>query len=336
MERNRKVFKGFTLIELLVVIAIIALLAAILMPSLASARESAKGASCISNLHNAGMGLTIYANTYRGFFPTAYRYVDGNSSAGGYWHWTAGLNPDDYTTPVNSGKYPKNSPQFVCPSHKPGGFAPTNFTSTRIPEPPAGQAAQSSTIDDKQAPRLSYVANEAIMPRKKFSRAKDLASPPGTSNLCQVTTDEIESPEQTILLGEFSDSANCIYGNSVGGGAAYKSHRPTNGVKTSTGVFDGEGYATGTEVFKLTFDEAIAAINAVLADKSAGATNHHISYINPNAHKKGSNYAFTDGHAANYSLEETLDSSNYMWGRKVYSCVDKPVIQDNPAPTPTP
>jgi len=327
---------GFTLIELLVVVAIIALLAAILMPSLASARESAKGVSCLSNLHNAGMGLILYSNTWRDFMPTSYRYVDGNSSAGGYWHWTAGLSPDDYTAGVTSGKYPKNSPQFVCASHKIGGFAPTNFTTTRIPDPPIGQAPQSNTLDDMQAPRLSYIANEAIMPRKKFSRAKDLASPPGTSNLRQVKTEEIEAPEQTILLGEFSESANCIYGSSVGGGAAYKSHRPTNGVKTSTGVFDGEGYVLGTECFKLTYAEAKAAIDAVLADKSAGASNHHISYINPNAHKKGSNYTFADGHAATYTLEETLDENNYMWGRKMYSCADRPEIKDNPAVTPTP
>ena len=37
-----------------------------------------------------------------------------------------------------------------------------------------------------------------------------------------------------------------------------------------------------------------------------------------------------DGHAAKFTLAETLDPGNYMWGRKVYSCADKPVIQDNP------
>ena len=56
--KNRK--KGFTLIELLVVVAIIGLLASILMPSLSKARELAKGASCVSNLHNLGTMLTVY------------------------------------------------------------------------------------------------------------------------------------------------------------------------------------------------------------------------------------------------------------------------------------
>jgi prepilin-type N-terminal cleavage/methylation domain-containing protein/prepilin-type processing-associated H-X9-DG protein len=330
MKGQRLGRTGFTLVELLVVVAIIGLLAAILLPSLANAREMAKASACLSNLHNAGTQLMLYYNDNHGLFPSSYSYVDGNSSAGGYYHWTAAISPTDYKDPVNSGKYPKYSEQYVCPSHTPGGWAPSNFTTGRIPSPPSGQVSQSAGIDDRQAARLSYVANEVIMPRKKYNADHDIASPPGTSNLCLVSADEVEQAQHTILLGEFSQSANCIWGSSVGGGSAYKSHRPTNGIKVvGGGVFDGEGYATGTQVAKLTYAEAQGAIDAVLADKSVAASSHHISYIDPNCHKSGSNYNFVDGHAAKFTLQDTLDQGNYMWGRKVYSCADKPVIQDN-------
>jgi prepilin-type N-terminal cleavage/methylation domain-containing protein/prepilin-type processing-associated H-X9-DG protein len=328
--------RGFTLVELLIVISIMALLASILLPSLSKAREMAKSSSCLSNLRNVGLSISMYAADQK-YYPTSYSYIDGDSSAGGYLHWTATLTPSEYESPVTpvSGisKYPKTANQFVCPSHEPGGWAPSNFTSVRIPNPPPGQAPQDATKDDRQAPRLSYVANEAIMPRKKYSSAHDTASPPGTSNLRLVASEDIESPMNIILLAEFSNSPNCIWGSSSGGGTAYKSHRPTNGVKLDGGgVFDGEGYQKGTKIRKLTYDEAQAAITAVLADPSAALTSHHISYVNPTAHNTYSNYTYADGHAAKATLKETLDAGNYMWGRKVYSCIDKPEIQDNDVP----
>ena len=61
--------KHFTLIELLVVIAIIAILAAILLPALQSARERGMSASCVSQLKQCGTAAASYNNDNRGFFP---------------------------------------------------------------------------------------------------------------------------------------------------------------------------------------------------------------------------------------------------------------------------
>jgi len=60
---------GFTLIEILVVVAIIALLAAILLPSLSHARWYTRNTVCRANLHDLGNAFTMYANAYKGFFP---------------------------------------------------------------------------------------------------------------------------------------------------------------------------------------------------------------------------------------------------------------------------
>ncbi len=79
---------GFTLIELLVVIAIIAILAAILFPVFARARDKANQTTCLSNLKQIGLAFQIYANDWNGLLPPQY---DGVGTVG-YFNWSYGWN----------------------------------------------------------------------------------------------------------------------------------------------------------------------------------------------------------------------------------------------------
>ena len=97
---------GFTLIELLVVIAIIAILAAILFPVFARARENARRSSCQSNLKQIGLGIQQYAQDYDE------KYVKQNTATGN----NLGNQPAYEAWPVAIQPYLKSFQIFVCPS----------------------------------------------------------------------------------------------------------------------------------------------------------------------------------------------------------------------------
>ena len=99
--------KAFTLIELLVVIAIISILASILFPVFARARENARRTSCLSNLKQIGLGVMMYVQDYDEMYPKTY---DGTS------FWWKTLQP-----------YVKSEQVFYCPSSPfSGATTPTN------------------------------------------------------------------------------------------------------------------------------------------------------------------------------------------------------------------
>jgi prepilin-type N-terminal cleavage/methylation domain-containing protein/prepilin-type processing-associated H-X9-DG protein len=103
MKRNRK---GFTLIELLVVIAIIAILAAILFPVFAKARERARQSGCTNNLKQMGIANQMYLDDYDGTFGPNIGYVPlGGRDAQGRVGWADQLK-----------QYNKALASYSCPS----------------------------------------------------------------------------------------------------------------------------------------------------------------------------------------------------------------------------
>jgi prepilin-type N-terminal cleavage/methylation domain-containing protein/prepilin-type processing-associated H-X9-DG protein len=115
-ERVKRFRRGFTLIEILVVIAIIALLAAILFPVFARARENARRASCQSNLKQIGLAFHQYVQDYDDRYPTNLGANDSsNTTTNLPYGWADELDP-----------YLKNTQVLQCPSEKyPANSNPT-------------------------------------------------------------------------------------------------------------------------------------------------------------------------------------------------------------------
>lgn len=119
MVSGRRLSEAFTLIELLVVIAIIAILAAILLPVLTSARASAYKVQCASNLRQWGGAINLYATDDNNFFPDL---TSGNPAAAGAkdfvwlpYAWTNTFYPS-YFLPANLATKPGANDVRFCPT----------------------------------------------------------------------------------------------------------------------------------------------------------------------------------------------------------------------------
>ncbi len=215
MRRYRR-SSGFTLIELLVVIAIIAILAAILMPVFARAREKARQASCSNNLKQIGLALMMYAQDYDGLMPGSQVNGPANMS----YSWPTVVQP-----------YIKNAQVFVCPSGEQGlgsktwtagnGTNSGNYTGVTVNSPSRfNQCGDGTSIPlGCIVPQLSYGRN--------FIRTNAWLTPGftggnksgyiiGNSTTLAIPESAIEEPATTIHVVD-AWANNTDIGNSLRG-----------------------------------------------------------------------------------------------------------------------
>ena len=139
--------KAFTLIELLVVIAIIAILAAILFPVFAQARDKARQTSCVSNFKQNGLAFLMYSQDYDETFPHAFGIVP-NTVPNPWqfaqtvpWDWPAPGERDTRTLASSTSynntiqPYVKNYGLYACPSGRETTRGPYNYgNAVKTPE----------------------------------------------------------------------------------------------------------------------------------------------------------------------------------------------------------
>lgn len=278
--------KAFTLIELLVVIAIIAILAAILFPVFAQAKEAAKKTACLSNQKNIGTALYLYAadnedtpmqtswestNTHQPFNPAGKYQI----------HWTYLMQP-----------YIKSYDIFVCPSD----------SNPVKPKFPAASVADLGKLDgsgnmhaDWQAPKYSYIPNYNVVPAHDWTPVS-LTSFPDPSNL--------------IAFAERRDKeANGFVIGQQKGVSGFNPSQPCPGsvqVAPQYAAIHTMNYAYWTQPLA----------EQHLASDTNDKTD--ITRVKWDRHTGGANYVYSDGHAKFNKLGKVLDPENYQFGDKFY------------------
>ncbi len=164
--------RGFTLIELLVVIAIIAILAAILFPVFARAREKARQTSCLSNVKQLMLAFQMYCQDYDERTPryAGYRPPDEVIPPGGYDYWFVLLQP-----------YTKNPQIFSCPSTSFSGIRSGGVSATHPDFPDGVNYGYNTYLGSYAIAQIEHPARLGVI-CDGYNNYWRLEQPPGTNH----------------------------------------------------------------------------------------------------------------------------------------------------------
>lgn len=179
--------RGFTLIELLVVIAIIAILAAILFPVFAQAREAARKTSCLSNLKQVGLGIMMYAQDADEMLPLGAYSAPGLPIFAWYDLVEPYVKSGAKGQIINGAVAQRNkAPFWICPS----------VESKSVPLLP-GESAPGPFYAPAYSPALSYMVNSNIMPLWAHT-APQIGTFPGKPTSLAA----LQAPAQVVMVCE--------------------------------------------------------------------------------------------------------------------------------------
>ncbi len=279
--------KAFTLIELLVVIAIIAILAAILFPVFAQAKEAAKKTACLSGTKQIGTAFYMYASDSDDTLPQT------------SWEGTITPNPinpgDTYQIQwtYNLMPYMKNWDLFKCPSD----------SDPQVPKYPCPTIADIGKLDasghmycDWMVLKYSYIPNYNLVPAHDW---------------LPVSMTSFDQPANLILITERR--------NKLTNGTVLGPHKGVSGFNPSQPCpqwsivsYTGNGKpGTGTYAY-WTKEQAMYHLANDTNDKN------DIVRVNWERHTQGANYAYADGHSKYQKIGNVLNPSAYQFGEKWY------------------
>lgn len=281
--------RAFTLIELLVVIAIIAILAAILFPVFAQAKEAAKKTSCLAGVKEIATATFMYAGDSDDHLcQTSWEQDPAltpspTNPAGTYQiHWTFLMQP-----------YIKSYDIYKCASD----------SNPVKPKNPCPSIADLGKLDgsghmycDWQALSYSYIPNYNLMPAHDWD----------TTSMTVFS-----EPANTIAVAErrntLNDASHFVIGQQKGL-SGFNPSQPCPGsvqIAPQFALIKSANFAFWTSAFATQH----------LTDTSDKAD---IVRVQWNRHSGGANYAYADGHAKYQKLDQTLNPSRYQYGDQFY------------------